>query len=1491
MRTGPKNPVRRGGIVKVLVISLVVALVLLGLVLAMLPRVIGGMLPGMVSSRGSGIVAGQVTLDGASLSWGGPQRLTGLRLRGPAAAGGSPGDEVANLNLSLDKGLLGLLNLTDLGTLTVSGQVTLSRGPDGATNLQQATAPAPGTTTTTTTATGSEPLLPLRAALKIDGLDITYRELDAAGKAVREAGIRQLKGGAAVDLAAAGGVATADLSASVSDGAASSPLSIKADLKQFIGGDRRPAPQAARGTLAIQAEALPTALIDALANQNGVLAGAIGPKLKLDVQAQTEGTGGVLNALAQGENLDASLGLTLKDNRLRAASGSRVLLKSTAFAAGLPAVRDGLSRAGVTLEGWPEASIELAALDVPAEGKPAAELDLRKSGLEARVRVGAVRGRIAGEGDAAGGVGGVGGAGGGRAFGLEPLSLSVAAADLAGPVTIQGSTQASLDGQPAGRLMADVRAEGLLDEGGRLTALEGGTPGSVSGRIEAAGISAGVLQPVLAGVGVPVNVREDVGPTLDVGADIRQTADGLDVDARVQAEHMRAAAPVRLAQGTLTSRGPITLSMPASAGLLNGLLARGGETPAVTLSGRGGVEASIRELSVSTGAFDLAKLTLAGEARVSDLTARTRDGTEVTLRGLAAELSAKPGQALGVKARAEAEHAGKGFDLSADARVSGLPEGLKAGQVVPGVGPVRVEGTAEARNAPTALAKMAAGDSPIVAELIRGLLGEAVSASVQLAGAGPSQRAGVRVNAANLTTGIDAELSGTQITVAAIEAEATVRPDTAQALLRAAGQSEQAVAGVRMQQPARLAVKVSPVTIPVQVVSGRPTPMLDRLEKLDLTARLLDPVLVSGIPAGGRTLTGGVSGLTLDASVPGAVLSGQPSGQRLSAKARGEVMLDAGRRVASLAATADAASDLSALDASVGLTGIDTAAADGLLGEPGYVSGALGESAQLTLTAKRTGKDAPIATTIELASPGLSTGSVGVSLGADRVSLAGPARVQWTVQPAWAERFLLAGKDAQGRATPATLRLTKPARVELDVQRLALALPSSGPDGQPASGPMKPGVFALQASGRIDALSLQPLTRDQRGQLVINSDAVTLSAITLGLSSEEAAGGAGGGGAGVALQAGIGELSQGGVTVPKPMTVSGRVRGLADARGVIAAAGGAGAVIDLDVTGEKVPVVVIDQLAGLNGQGVSTIGSTMAMSVKLAGVSRGAAGAGTADVRVNGRGLPAMPATRSRPAMAGDPNAEVSSLTLGGPVREGVLDLSAGSNPLNLRLTQFRYDVNAKLLKMFPLFASASKSAWTGPAPAPPGRGPLVIASRDLRVPLDGDMRRLNGRVDVDIGVIDYTFREALGEFLDSTLFTGGVDQRPIQPFAVNIVNGVATYDKFEIPVRNFFIKSRGTVDLVNNTVDVITYIPTVAASKGLVTKLNEGAAKGVGKVLPDVLSESTMIPLRARGPLDNPKYEIDFDLFFKEFGDQLIKQPGKIIEGVLDGLLKPKGR
>src|SRR5690606_12183617 len=113
-----------------------------------------------------------------------------------------------------------------------------------------------------------------------------------------------------------------------------------------------------------------------------------------------------------------------------------------------------------------------------------------------------------------------------------------------------------------------------------------------------------------------------------------------------------------------------------------------------------------------------------------------------------------------------------------------------------------------------------------------------------------------------------------------------------------------------------------------------------------------------------------------------------------------------------------------------------------------------------------------------------------------------------------------------------------------------------------------------------------------------------------------------------------------------------------------------------------------------------------------------------------------------------------------------------------------------------------------------PSHAPGLLRTEDLQIPIDGDVSKLNGTVTVDLGEVNFATRPVFGEFIKAL---GGQQQgtigRSIEPFTVRITDGVLEYDKYSLPIGEFSIQTRGRVDLVNRTMNVVTYVPLFALS------------------------------------------------------------------------------
>ena len=108
------------------------------------------------------------------------------------------------------------------------------------------------------------------------------------------------------------------------------------------------------------------------------------------------------------------------------------------------------------------------------------------------------------------------------------------------------------------------------------------------------------------------------------------------------------------------------------------------------------------------------------------------------------------------------------------------------------------------------------------------------------------------------------------------------------------------------------------------------------------------------------------------------------------------------------------------------------------------------------------------------------------------------------------------------------------------------------------------------------------------------------------------------------------------------------------------------------------------------------------------------------------------------------------------------------------------------------------------------GQGrPAVLDLANMSVPVDGNISRLNGDAKIDPGVAQFKLKSAFTEIVQLTGGkTSGTVGEKLEPFVMHFKNGVATYDRYTLPVGSFKIETRGTVDLVRKQVDVITYAP-----------------------------------------------------------------------------------
>lgn len=630
------------------------------------PMIASSLVPGIIESAVGSSIAGKVRVEKVSLGWFSPTSA------GPITLSDDKGQRVATIKadtqITLYKAIAGRLwraTDLDLGTVALSGDVDLIEDADGRTNLSRAIAPRAGARASSAAQSvgggggGASAGRSVRASLKLDTLSLTRRVTSSSGTLSEPAGVENLAG--TIDLALdnrKGTNAKAKgklIGVPVGPGAGADSqmvVDVDADVTQGVaqaGASALASFQSAKVNLNVGGA--PVALIDALSGMGGGLLESMGPTAgaALRLEGTLRSLDGTMRVTSSGLTLD--MPVRIADGRIlagRAAStgtggatgpdAGTIRLVSTKGLSLLPQFRpiaDALDKQ-VKLTQWPAIEVALEQLRVPSPvdsaGNPVRTdaMDFRGASAMLRVRASAMGGRVFVP-DAGGGGGGAPAGGSWKPFSTEPIEFNVTVADLTQGASLTSSTRATLDGQPAGDVAINITATGLLDERGRVRALVsgGGLASSLDADVLVRGLSTALVAPVLLSLGLPVDVREDIGEsaTLHVGAkvsgDIAPGGGGsggsammelppLSMAMTLEASNASAAGTMRLDRGVVTTGADgftarinsctalaRRLTNPANTG--GTAVDRSAESLAI--SGRCGAEIKVTDLRADLGAF------------------------------------------------------------------------------------------------------------------------------------------------------------------------------------------------------------------------------------------------------------------------------------------------------------------------------------------------------------------------------------------------------------------------------------------------------------------------------------------------------------------------------------------------------------------------------------------------------------------------------------------------------------------------------------------------------------------------------------------------------------------------------------------------------------------------------------------------------------------------------------------------------------------------
>jgi len=290
----------------------------------------------------------------------------------------------------------------------------------------------------------------------------------------------------------------------------------------------------------------------------------------------------------------------------------------------------------------------------------------------------------------------------------------------------------------------------------------------------------------------------------------------------------------------------------------------------------------------------------------------------------------------------------------------------------------------------------------------------------------------------------------------------------------------------------------------------------------------------------------------------------------------------------------------------------------------------------------------------------------------------------------------------------------------------------------------------------------------------------------------------------------------------------------------------AGASLTMTAKADGVPTVISDSLLGLNGLLVAAVGPEMSASFRSKRFSQNS---GWLDGRIDTtNGFLEGVAKGSERALRS---------TMDRPIL-GELEVTPA---LRERL----------LARIHPLLADVRTVEH-------PIR---FTAPRKLRLPLDGDVSRLNADIEIDIGPVEFDSGSLVLDLL--RLFDSPKETVPghIEPIVAKIRGGVVTYDRFAVRVGKYTLVYEGKVDLNTRKVDLRTKIPLEALAMTF-----EELAGYVDKII---------VPLKTHGEFGDLKTEIDpdFDLAeaamqagFRGALNEILKDSDIPIGDIFDDLL-----
>lgn len=1431
---------KKSGKGRKLLIGAGVLVAIAGGVIALLPTIAGKFVNGTQVLTSDQLVG---SIQSTSLGWFGNQSARIALVDSKKKPAGA-------LDITVDRSLLALAtNWYDLGTIKVSGDVEFREG-------EAVVKPADTSTTsggTKVSVTTNQ--IPLPKNLKAK-LELRLSKLTALDKDLKP--VAELSDVKADANLAVGSPITLDFSAKT--GAAPLEAKVKIDNWTDANGvihldNASLAKSSPKVDAMVSAKDLSVALLDAIASTAAGkplhLKQILGESLTFAASANGDYQGGTASLDVQSAGATANAKLSLKDGVIALDAPAEAKLTSAAAMAALDSFLTKEQLGSLSIDRAPGGVVRIETLRAKlGDSGP----DLRGGAINASLTLDSLQGTLtAGETSSK--------------VAVPSFAVTFASTDLSTGAKITAASSATIDSgsgpQNAGTLNADITLAGLLDDKGAPLA---GLPKSIDGTVSLRGASTGVLQPFVAAAlaksGVALDLPRDIGPTADLELTAASKNNVIDLDLNAQSQSLGAVAALRVTDTEISTRERGVSLRLASAGQIASRIVKSESLSFPKTTGQVG-------LSIPTLRVPMDAKTRAPKLDQLEAKARVDASGWNVLASIPAAEGTVPGKAMDVEVR----------DLGVDVAITPgkAATAVIAGNTVANGSPMKIDGnfslpsvaslwtgstpaapnliaklagafyalgTIKVDGVPSSLAEALPGGGPVPA-LAREALGTTFDTSVSIL---PSGSDGLSIKAAlnssRTNVGIDGELAGNSLVFKAL-GDGVVTP----ALLDAV---QSGTEKVTLRAPAKYTLTSEPVTIPL-TAAGAP----DFAKAGELKARLA--VLGQAIIAKGDQ-SYGANDLTINVAVPLSTLSDKGAGGEASVQATGGLVTPDGQNFGAVAARASA--PLGAMYALKGPATIEvrvndvaTAGLDKAINQPGLVSGALGPTAQITATTRidprsKDGKSlaetlagGEITADVTLLAPRVEIRQpLRATLLPDRIQLTSADPIRWTIDPAWFDRFVLGkGQPLAPGAKPTDLSMTGPAKAEVVINKAVISRANSAGIG----GPLKPGIFALDATARIEALELAD-SRNVRTQM---GDA------TVKLRHLDGA-------PGVAFDLNFGRLAivpDPGKAGPGGGTIAGTVTNIGDASGTLNTAN---PVITAKGDIKSIPTALIDAFSVKNGLPGDILGPSVNLMLDAKNFSKTG---GT--IRTD------ITSTETKLSSANGPEALLprAVIQINGEVQNGVL-----ITPMLIALRRLDGELSRKAGNLLPTLADVEKRFEDKQA---------LIQSNRLELPLDGDLRKLNGQVTIEPGEVRFKLSGGLGGFLKrfNAKDEGKALQR-LKPLTITCVNGVLSYPRWAFPVGEFNLELEGlAINLPGERLDVVTWVPfgQLADDAGKLF----GAIPGMSAV-GGAINQATMMPFRTSGPLNNPSTRPDLELA----GKGLLKSvsPERVLD-ILKDVVQPK--